>query len=68
MNRKQLLQKLINYNGDIQTILLDLEKFGWDCVEPIVKVDVVNLEKVLQKFLEKNSRIKILNFGLVQLK
>lgn len=51
MDRKKLLNKLLNMNEPVEWLNFELAKFGWDSKEDLVLLKKQQLLRVLNKFL-----------------
>lgn len=64
MERKELLNKLINLDESIEFLNSKLAKFGWDSNEDLVLLKKEQVLKILNKFLKgKISQVDIENWA-----
>jgi hypothetical protein len=55
--RKQILHRLIQLDGDLETIQKELKSFAWDANEYIIVVTMNDLKAVLTQYLEGKKTI-----------
>lgn len=51
LNRKTVLEKLVNFNAPIKNISNSLSKFPWDCDKELVTLDIKKIENVMRLYI-----------------
>jgi hypothetical protein len=69
-NRKKILEDLLFYRKPISELEKNVSQLSWWDNDPILKIDMANIEDILDKYLKKEISLEDLHkwFNLIELR